>query len=54
LRRTTSEELTLISNLFSLIRGMHMGIRWGSQKERDHEEYEDVGGWIILQWILER
>jgi hypothetical protein len=22
--------------------------------ERDHWEYQDVGGWIILGWILER
>jgi hypothetical protein len=26
----------------------------GSQKVRDHWEDEDVGGWIILKWILER
>jgi hypothetical protein len=26
----------------------------GSQKERDHYEDQDVGGWIILKWILER
>jgi hypothetical protein len=35
-------------------RGMHIGYWWESQKERDHEEDEDVGGWIILKWILER
>jgi hypothetical protein len=27
---------------------------WDSQKERDHYEDENVGGWIILRWILER
>jgi hypothetical protein len=25
-----------------------------SQKERDHWEDRDVGGWTILRWILER
>jgi hypothetical protein len=24
-----------------------------SQKERDHWEDKDVGGWTILKWILE-
>jgi hypothetical protein len=27
---------------------------WGSQKESDQQEDQDVGGWIILKWILER
>jgi hypothetical protein len=26
----------------------------GSQKERNHLEDLDVGGWIILKWILDR
>jgi hypothetical protein len=26
----------------------------GSQKERDHFEEQDIGGWTILKWILER
>jgi hypothetical protein len=26
----------------------------GSQKERDHWEDQDVGGWTILKLILER
>jgi hypothetical protein len=30
------------------------GYRWESQKERDHYKDQDVGGWIILKWILER
>jgi hypothetical protein len=30
--------------------GMHIGYWWESQKERD----QDVGGWTILNWILER
>jgi hypothetical protein len=25
-----------------------------NQKERDHWEDQDVGGWTILKWILER
>jgi hypothetical protein len=31
-----------------------MFIFWESQKERDHWEDLDVGGRIILEWILER
>jgi hypothetical protein len=27
---------------------------WESQRERDHKDDQDVGGWIILVWILER
>jgi hypothetical protein len=29
-------------------------IWWESQKERDHCEDQDVDGWTILKWILER
>jgi hypothetical protein len=35
-------------------RGMLIGYWWESQKERDHLEDQDVGGWTILKWILER
>jgi hypothetical protein len=35
-------------------RGLHVGSWWESQKERDHWEDQDVGGWTILKWILER
>jgi hypothetical protein len=35
-------------------RGMHIGYWWECQKERDHWEDQDVGGWTILKWILER
>jgi frataxin-like iron-binding protein CyaY len=27
---------------------------WESQKEGNHFEDQDVGGWTILKWILER
>jgi hypothetical protein len=27
---------------------------WKSQKERDHQEDLDVGGSVILRWILEK
>jgi hypothetical protein len=33
---------------------MHIGYWWEIQKERDHWEDQDVGGWTILKWILER
>jgi hypothetical protein len=32
-------------------RGMHIGYWWESQKERDHLEDIDVGGWTILKYI---
>jgi hypothetical protein len=37
-------------------RGTLIDYWWESQKERDHCEDPDVGGWIILRvgWILER
>jgi hypothetical protein len=31
---------------------MHVGHRWEYQKETDHWEHQDVGGWTILKWIL--
>jgi hypothetical protein len=33
-------------------RGMHMRYWWERQKERSYYEDQDVGGWIILKWIL--
>jgi hypothetical protein len=33
---------------------MCIGYWWESQREREHWEDEDVGGWIILRWILDR
>jgi hypothetical protein len=35
-------------------RGMHVGYWWESQMERDHKEDHNIGGWVILTWILER
>jgi hypothetical protein len=33
---------------------MHVWFWWESQKERDHYEGVDIGGRIILRWILEK
>jgi hypothetical protein len=33
---------------------MHIGYCWESWKERYHWEDQDVDGWTILKWILER
>jgi hypothetical protein len=35
-------------------RGMHTGFWWESQKERDHYEFLDVDGRIILKLSLEK
>jgi hypothetical protein len=35
-------------------RRMNIGYWWESQNVRDHCEDQDVGGWTILKWILER
>jgi hypothetical protein len=32
---------------------MRIGYLWESQKERDHYEDKDIGGWTVLKWILE-
>jgi hypothetical protein len=34
--------------------GTHIGYWWEIQKKRDHWEDQDVDGWTILNWILER
>jgi hypothetical protein len=34
--------------------GMHIGYWWEKQKDRDHSEDQNVGGWTMLKWILER
>jgi hypothetical protein len=33
---------------------MPIGYWWESQKERYHWDDQDVGGWTVLIWILER
>jgi hypothetical protein len=33
---------------------MDIGYWWESRKERDHWEDQDVGGWVILKWMLEK
>jgi hypothetical protein len=33
---------------------MHIGYWLESQKERDYWEDQDIGGWKILKWTLER
>jgi hypothetical protein len=33
---------------------MHIGFLWKIQKEGDHWEDVDIGGRIILKWILEK
>jgi hypothetical protein len=35
-------------------RGTCIGYRWERKRERHQYEDQDVGGWIILRWILER
>jgi hypothetical protein len=35
-------------------REMHVVYWWESQKERDHCDDQNVGGWTILKWILGR
>jgi hypothetical protein len=35
-------------------RGMHVGYWWESQKERHHQEDQDMVGLIILKGIVER
>jgi hypothetical protein len=32
-------------------RGINIGYWWESQKEREHWEDQDVGGWTISKWI---
>jgi hypothetical protein len=34
--------------------GMHIGYWWEIQKEGVHWEDQDLDGWTILKWILER
>jgi hypothetical protein len=62
-RKLHNEELHNLYSSPSIIRMIksrrmtwagHVARMGGSQKERDHWEYQDVGGWTILKWILKR
>jgi hypothetical protein len=33
---------------------MHIEYWWDSQKEKDRLEDQDVHGWTVLKWVLER
>jgi hypothetical protein len=33
---------------------LHIGYWWESRKEGDHWEDQDVGGWAVLKWMLDR
>jgi hypothetical protein len=33
---------------------MDIAFWWGGQNEKDNQEVQDVGGLIILKWILNR
>jgi hypothetical protein len=37
-----------------MLKILHIGYWRESQKERDHWEDQDIGGWTILKWILDR
>jgi hypothetical protein len=43
--------LNISGQVFEAVIGKYW---WESQKERDHWEDQDVGGWTIIKWILER
>jgi hypothetical protein len=32
---------------------IHIGFWWENQKEREHQEDLELGGWIIIKWILD-
>jgi hypothetical protein len=64
-RKQHNEELHNLYSSPSIIRLIKsIRMRWaghiartgrrGIQKERNHWEDQDVGGWAILKWILER
>jgi hypothetical protein len=62
-RKLHNEELHNLYSSPSIIRMIKSRrMRWAghaarmgeSQKERDHWEDQDVDGWTILKWILER
>jgi hypothetical protein len=48
------DEMGVVCNVNWGERGVLIGYWCESQKERDHWEDQDVGGWTISKWILER
>jgi hypothetical protein len=61
-RKLQNEELHNMYSSQSIIttiarlgrRRMDTEFSWESQKERDHYQDLDIGGKIILQWVVER
>jgi hypothetical protein len=52
-RKLHKEELHNLYSSPSIIR-MIKSNWWECQKERDHWEDQDVGGWTILKWMFEK
>jgi hypothetical protein len=53
IRMIKSRRMRLAGHVVRMGRGgMLIGYWWECQKERDHWEEQDVGGWTILKWIL--
>jgi hypothetical protein len=34
--------------------GMNVGFGWGNPEGKANLKDQDIGGWIILKWVLER
>jgi hypothetical protein len=54
IRMIKSKKMIWAGHVARMRREMHIGYWWESQKEIDHYEDRDVGGWTVLNWILER
>jgi hypothetical protein len=53
IRIIKSKRMGWAGNVARMRRGIHIRFWCGSQKERDYHEDLDIGGRIILKWILE-